>query len=193
MYEGGNKHLEAWKALEEHLFEKSRQVLLRFTRANETTMRSSCFAFYTALDDGFITFNFDTLQSAWEAAQEHERAQRARMYALLQWEEPSHAANWLRTKMAVIEYNPDPTSFTFAAYDQMSFDLEDLCDLATVEGDDLEGEMALLFWKVIEQLVKSGAFNQLSMTSPFRVGFAFHEQFLIVCRLLNWPQSHPEG
>lgn len=53
----------------------------------------------------------------------------------------------------------------------------------------LEGSTRLVFWKVLERLIDSGLFSHLHLSSPFRVGYQFHDQELIVLRILNWPKA----
>ena len=63
--------------------------------------------------------------------------------------------------------------------------------VATEDGsrkpDPFEGNVIVVFWNVIERLINEELFSKLSMSSPFRVGFQFHDAHLIVLRILNWP------
>lgn len=65
-------------------------------------------------------------------------------------------------------------------------------ELPETGGTEFEGRVILSLWRVTERLVKSRAFGKLRLSSPFRIAFAFHDDDLIVLRILNWP-DHEYG
>jgi hypothetical protein len=42
---------------------------------------------------------------------------------------------------------------------------------------------------VIERLVKTQAFDFLTLASPFMTGYSLHDEGGVLVRLLNWPAS----
>lgn len=52
----------------------------------------------------------------------------------------------------------------------------------------LAGSICLVLWKVMERLIADEVFARLRLSSPFRVGYQFYFEDLVIVRLLNWPQ-----
>jgi len=186
-----------WQPIEDQLFECSRNAILRFAQEH-ATIKCSFFAYYADPTYGHFFLNFDTPENALEAAQEHEQDVRSRWYASLGEEEAWRYAETIMMRSGISDYGPDTSRFTYSRYDNITInELDALCciqehedlELYIAVGEGyLEGNVSIVLWKVVERLVKNNMFSQLLLTSPFRVGFQFHEETIIVLRILNWPQ-----
>ncbi|BFH63209.1 hypothetical protein PAJ34TS1_38010 [Paenibacillus azoreducens] len=52
--------------------------------------------------------------------------------------------------------------------------------------NNLEGNLSIVFWKVIDRLIREGRFSGLNMASPFFTGYTFHDKAPILLRIINW-------
>jgi hypothetical protein len=57
------------------------------------------------------------------------------------------------------------------------------------ERPELEGRVIVSLWRVVDRLVGAGAFDGLRKSSFFRIAFSFHDDEMIVLRVLNWPEA----
>jgi len=184
-----------WQALEEQLFARSREAILRFAREYPEA-RCSFFAYDANPIYGEFLVSFETAEHSLQQAQENEQEAIKRRNQMLALPEAWRGATHFSTYPAVTEYSPDVGLFAHHMYDPIKVDeLDELSASGAypkgLETDDdyIEGNARIVLWKVIERLIASDAFSALALASPFRVGYQYHDDELIVLRILNWP--HP--
>jgi hypothetical protein len=181
-----------WAHAEEILFEQTRQILRRF--ATDHPEEFCSFMLYTVdADYAGVGINLDTPANSMRRAQAHQRHQiqyRNEIFAEDRgWETARHAVahptnrieDWNHSdpfKYELLEFVPLPAWEKYAQ--------------AEPEGEELEGRVIVSLWRVVERLVEAGAFEPLRRTPPFRIGFAFHDDEMIVLRILDWPDAGPK-
>ena len=107
--------------------------------------------------------------------------------------------DWQMAKSAMISANALPFTnntgdFKYQGYAEVNFEgWQEFADSAAYPGGDfdeaddyLEGNMAIIFWKVIDRLIREGHFSALRMASPFYAGYGFHDEDQVLLRILNW-------
>ncbi len=182
-----------WQIVEQRLFEKAKEAVEQFAREHPETM---CSFFACAADplSGEFAFCLDTPENATHEAIKHELVVQQHRQAV--WKQAGHASAWRYARsylnQSVIDYASHASLFHYAFFTTLSFNWIAFTDSknypAQEEGQDhyLEGQTMLVLWKAIERLVAENVFLHLHMTSPFRVGYQFPEESLVVLHLLNW-------
>ncbi len=182
-----------WQEVETTLFEKSKEAIERFAKEHPD-VQCSFFAYSADPISGEFAISIDTPENALQQARKEE----LRVY---QWRK-----GWLATPDAskyTHEYLKKPNStdytsivdyFQFAFYEYFMFDgwttffdSDSYPESQPLEDDYLAGNVRIIIWKVFERLIQEQVFSQLNTTSFFRLGYYFHEEDLIVLRILNWP------
>ena len=181
-----------WREVETTLVEQGKIAIERFATEHPDL---TCSFFDIAADplSGEFFFCFDTPHNAIYQAMKQE------LFTLGQRQSQSY---WKRSESwryagafsaSLLEYAPSANLFHYFSYAQLSFDWLAFTDSEAYpereEGqeDYLEGHMCIAIWRAIERLIADKAFLRLHMTAPFRIGYQFTEEELIVLRLLNWP------
>lgn len=146
--------------------------------------------------DGDFSICLDTLSNARSRARENEQEVIEHRKKILGGKDAWKMARSLLAEPGIIDYALAVDLFTYAPYVDIFFeDWEVLSsnELAPKsqawEESYLEGNTRLVLWKVLERLIDSDIFSHLHLSSPFRVGYQFHDQELVVLRILNWPQA----
>jgi hypothetical protein len=183
-----------WQTLEEQLFERSREAILRFAREYPEA-RCSFFAYDANPIYGEFIICFETAENSLQQAQENEQEAIKSRNQMLSRPEAWRGAAYLSTNPPVKAYTPDVGLFAHPMYDQIR--VRELDELSASdaypkglpqEDDYIEGNARIVLWKVIERLIASNAFSPLTLASPFQVGYQVHDDELVVLRILNWPQ-----
>ena len=201
-----------WKQSEEVLFQKGKEAIFRFAEEHPDEV-CSFFAIYSDFCYGDVAFMFDTLDNSLLEAKRHEghlvkrwqdwfdddSQHRDPRFFRPAWELAyTSFSSPLRGRKRIDDYN------AFGSFKYESYLVVDFADwrayfesdefMARVSSEDeprkpdpFEGNVILLIWKVIERLLHEGMFQKLTLSSPFRVGFQFHDAELVVLRILNWP------
>jgi hypothetical protein len=181
-----------WQALEGLLFKRSQEAILRFATEYPKAI-CSFFAYDTNPIYGEFFVSFETAKHSLQQAQENEQQAMKRRTQML-----SHPWSWRGARHfsaypAVMEYTPSVGLFAHHMYELIQVsELDELSRSGAypkgheTDDDYIEGNARIVLWKVIERLIASDAFSPLSLTSPFRVGYQFHDETLIVLRILNW-------
>jgi hypothetical protein len=55
------------------------------------------------------------------------------------------------------------------------------------DASELEDRIIVALWRVTDRLVQANTFEVLRRAAPFRIGFAFHDDAMVVLRILDWP------
>lgn len=105
-----------------------------------------------------------------------------------------HARSMLQIPR-LTDYSPDIGYFTYPMYAQIDF--QELTELSEsnaypprnndVEDDYINGNVRIVLWRVVEQLIAHNIFVHLHLATPFHVGYELHEDELVVLRILKWP------
>jgi hypothetical protein len=200
-----------WRRSEEILFQKGKEAILRFADEHPDEV-CSFFAIYSDFCYGDVAFMFDTLDNSLLQAKRHEEylvkrwrqsfgddcQPRDPQFFRPAWELAyTSFSSPLRSTERIHDYNAFG-SFKYEGYlavdfadwrayfesdEFMAMDSED----EPRKPDPFAGNVILLIWKVIERLLNEGILQRLTISSPFRVGFQFHDAELAVLRILNWP------
>lgn len=202
-----------WKQSEATLFEKGKEAIARFASEHPDEI-CSFFAIYSDFCYGEVSFTFDTLDNSLLQAKRHEQRlvrqwrewfgkeadQRDPKFFRRAWELAyTTFSSPVRGRQRIDDYN------TFDAFKYEAYSLVEIADWREcfenmevsedstgIENeasspDPFEGNVILVIWNVIERLINEDVFSQLSLSSPFRLGFRFHDSELVVLRILNWP------
>lgn len=183
-----------WQAIEQKIFETGKDAIEQFAKEHSEVM-CSFFACQADPLSGNFAFSFDTPENA-----AHEAIKRELMvhwHRKSIWKQPKRAEVWRYARTSVssplFEYVPDTSLFQYPLYAKLAFDWLEFRDGGAYpewkEGQDhyLEGQTILVIWGVIERLIAEKVFVHLRMTSPFRVGYQFPEDTLVILHFLNWP------
>jgi hypothetical protein len=201
-----------WKQSEEILFQKAKAAVLRFAGEHPDEI-CSFFAVYSDFCYGDVAFMFDTLDNSLLEAkrnEEHlvrrwrdwfgdEAHQRDPRFFRPAWELAySTFTGPIRARERIDDYNVFGR-FKYDAYSLVDFadwrayfesdEYMKMDDAERESGkpDSFEGNVILLIWRAMDRLINDGVFRNLTTSSPFRVGFQFHDAELVVLRILNWP------
>lgn len=181
-----------WREVEATLFEQGKAAVEQFA-AEHPDLICSFFAIVVDPLAGEFAFCFDTLQNAYQQAMKQE------LYILGDRQSSSKRSESWRyagsLSASLLEYPSTTEHFHFFSYALVRFDWLEFADSEAYperqEGqeDYLEGNTRLAIWRSLERLITNKTFLQLSIASPFRIGYQFSEESLIVLRFLNWPDG----
>ncbi len=185
-----------WQAIEQAVYDKAKGVIEGFAEEHPDKP-CSFFACFADPFSGTFTFCFDTPENAaYEAMKQELMILRKRQAA---YERLGRADAWRHARSSVnlpLRSYPHTCSFfQYASYAKLEFNwLESAARHVypqREEGQDnyLEGQTRWMICHVMDRLVADRIFEHLTMTSPFRLGYEFHEEGLTVLRLLNWPAA----
>ncbi|EMI16393.1 hypothetical protein RMSM_06681 [Rhodopirellula maiorica SM1] len=157
------------------------------------------FAFDCNADYGEILPCLDTEENSIAQAKKHEARISERRLTQLSYDDKKSlewAINTFKNPITgpVLPYNNNTGDFRYQGFAEVSFldEWEEFSladdypgEFADSQDDYLECTAAVMFSRTIDALVEQKAFDCLQRTSPFLVGFAFHEGPQLVVRLLN--------
>lgn len=182
-----------WLLLEESLFQQSKRAIDRF--AVEHSKESCSFLAYAWIGEGEeISLCIDISDSAIRSAQENEQEILTQRLILLRLREAWKVARHFLNEPKVNEYAPGVDLFKYGPY--VDIRLEHWDEVINqqpypahrqTEDDYLSGNIRILIWKCIERLITENVLDVLQLASPFHLGYQFHDEEIIVLRILNWP------
>lgn len=182
-----------WEEIEETLFAKAEAAILQFASEHPDEI-CSFFAFAWMPVEGDFSICFDTWGNAIRAAKEHEQFILASRNTTLGQDWSWESAHYFSTADQIVDYAPDVDIFAYSPYVDIWFagwaefsESDQYPQSQRGKGDYLDGNTRIVLWKVLQRLVENDAFARLRLSSPFRVGYQFHEEELVVIRILNWP------
>jgi hypothetical protein len=150
----------------------------------------SSFAFSVDYCFGSVTICFDTLENNLAKAKRHEDQTLESLDAIFLSENGWENAPYYLQRQRICTFNPHTANFRYPTFAKLHFPEWEgyfLHDQRPEHPDPL-GRVIVLFYRAIRELVSTGTFDRLAMSSPFRVGVEFPEDFgLVVLRVLNWP------
>lgn len=182
-----------WTAAEGTLLERSTTVIREFAATHPDEV-FSCFAFTVDSEYSGVALNFDTLGNTLKEAQREERYQIRHRNELFSGER-----GWENARYYVAHHTNRVDDWNRRG--SFKYDLVAFVELAVWEDyfngsedtPDLEGRIIVSLWRVVDRLVSTGAFEGLRLSSCFRIAFSFHDDEMIVLRILNWPCLHPNS
>jgi hypothetical protein len=186
--------LPDWNEVEELLFETSKEAIKEFNQEHPDEV---CSFFAYDVDVPYDTFriSFETITNSLRVAKEEAfETIELRKKSLNKHQIWRTAYRYLDQK-SVTAYSPDVGYFLYHNYKiakldnwDIYYDNDSLPQNKQYEDDYLGGNIKIVLWKVIENLVESGDFELLNLASPFFVGYQFHSDALVTLRILNWPE-----
>jgi hypothetical protein len=182
-----------WTSAEELLFARSIAAIKQFG-AEHSVELFSAFAFTVDSDYAGVALSFDTLGNTLVEAQRAERYQiknRNRQFASDRgWENAryfvSHHTNRVDDCNLRGSFKYDLVAFVGLPVWEGYFN-------SSEEYPELEGRIIVSLWRVVEKLVTSGAFDGMRLSPCFRIAFSFHDDEMVVLRVLNWPDAGNRG
>jgi hypothetical protein len=181
-----------WQGAEELLFERSRAILRRFGQEHPGEPVS---LFFYTVDSEFtgVGLNFDTPANSLRKAKAHQRYEveyRNRLFA--------SERGWRDARYFVA--HPGRQIDDFNRRGPWKYEVFEFVELAAWEGyfngseeaPELEGRIITALWRVADRLVEAKAFDVLRRAAPFRIAFAFHDDGIVVLRILDWPRVGEE-
>jgi hypothetical protein len=181
-----------WNQAENLLMAETTKALQDF--AEEYPGTKCCyFAFDSEPRYGDVLLCFDTTSNSQQSAQRRQQSAIDRRLKMLTGERAWEHASYFLKHPVLVPFGDDTGNFAFIGYREVSFpEWKQFADStkypsAKKNADDyLDGNFRILVWKVIERLVLERAFDCLSMSSPFMIGYGIHDQEMSIVRMLNW-------
>jgi len=177
-----------WSAAEKTLFERSLVIIRQFAAEHPDELFDS-YAFTVDSVYAGVALNFDTLENSLAEAQRNERYQIKHRNQLFATE-----GGWQNARYSVSHYTNRVDDYNLRGpfkYDLVAFVKlpiwEDYFN-SSEECPELEGRIIESLWRVVDRLVSSEAFKGMRLASCFRIAFSFHDDEMIVLRILNWPR-----
>lgn len=182
-----------WKEEETRLYKFTLPVIARFAQEHPTET-AAAFMYDSEPRYGYVYIGIDSVANNRRSAQHREQfaiqQQRKYLKKPTAWKYAKHHVN--TPVLSPVE--PDSGDFAFAEYAELScpqwtalLQDADYPPPAEHEDDYLEGNVRLIFLRVIDRLVKERAFKAWRLGSPFMLGYAFHDEGATILRFLNWP------
>jgi hypothetical protein len=170
------------------LFERSVALIPKFALEHSEELFAA-FAFTVDSEFAGVALNFDTLENSLLEARREEQSRLNHLNRLFATEH-----GWRNARYFVAHHTNRMDDCNLRGtfkYDLIAFvELpvwEDYFN-SSEECPELEGRIIVSLWRVVDRLVSSGAFDGLRLSSCFRVAFSFHDDEMIVLRVLNWPR-----
>lgn len=186
----------SWQAIEQAFYDKAKEVIEEFAKEHPG-MLCSFFACFADPFSGTFAFSFDTPENAAHEAMKHELMILRRKQTTYEQLGSTDAWRYARSSVNLpLESYPHTSDFfQYASYAKLEFNWFEIANSHAYpqreEGQDdyLEGQIRWMICHAMDRLVADHIFERLTMTSPFRLGYEFHEEGLTVLRLLNWPAA----
>lgn len=182
-----------WHGAEELLFQRSQAILRRFGQEHPDEPIS--LFFYTVDSElAGVGLNFDTpansLRKA-KARQRYEVEYRNRLFATEGgWQDARYFIGY--PSRQIDDFNRRGP-WKYAVFDFVELAAWEQYFGGSDESPEVEGRIIVALWRVADWLVEAKAFDALRRAAPFRIAFAFHDDGMVVLRILDWPKVGDEG
>ncbi len=178
-----------WDAVQAQLVEMGKKALDNFSAKHGTEL-CSFFAFSVDYCFGDVVICFDTYDNSLLHAKRNE-AQTLKAWdaAFVAERDVENAKDYL-LRRTLCCHNPHTSKFKYPSFATVHFpDWEEFfLNEQRPEYPEALGYVIVLMYRVVRQLFLSRSFEQLTISSPFRIGVEFPEELgLVVMKLLNWP------
>ncbi|MFB6363472.1 hypothetical protein ACFCP7_05330 [Paenibacillus elgii] len=180
-----------WKEVEERLYQESVSAIEQFS-VEHADEEICYFAFDSEPYYGYVLLCFDTTEnSVMEAKRsaEYEYNKIAKAIKKMSW----LSAHSYMANANLLPFTNNTGDFQYQGYTQVNFegwkefaDSDDYPKGYTEMQDYLESNLSIVFWKVIDRLIREKHFSVLKMASPFFVGYGLHDQDQVLLRIINW-------
>lgn len=182
-----------WHQVEETLFEHGKAAIEQFAQEHPDEL-CSFFAYHSMPLAGQFAVCLDTYFHGIQEAMKYELDNIGQRQTYLKFKDSWRRASHYTEARRILEYTNDAELFHYAFYTEISFDgwsdffdSEEYPQGRNDDEDYLTGNVCIVLWRVFERLIKAKIFQQLQMSTPFRVGYQFEDHGLVVMRLLNLP------
>jgi len=182
-----------WQGAEDLLFARSQAIIQKF--GQEHPDESVSFFFFT-VDSEFtgVGLNFDTPANSLRKAKAHQRREveyRNRLFALERgWRDARYFAT--HASRQIDDFN------RWGPWEYHVYEFVEVAAWAEYfygreEASELEDRIITAVWRVVDRLVQAKTFDVLRRAAPFRIGFGFHDDAMVVLRILDWPRIDEGG
>ena len=184
-----------WMAIEEQVYDESLRDILAFAQTHQGVMLS-CLAYHVVAYAGLLQLCFETPDHAVEIARRNEREAIMTRQRLLAPEYAWALASEVLRRFPITLCPHETGEFAYfvdtpiiiEGIDGVDFETEHPT-LSQGAGAYIDGHLQLVLWKVIDRLVAADAFNNLSISSPFAIGYQLHSDALVIARMVNWSKT----
>ncbi len=183
-----------WDGAEDLLFERTQIILRQFAHEHPDELVS---LFFYTVDSEFtgVGVNFDTPGNSLREAKAHQR------YEIEYRDQLFAAERGLQEEARYFVAHPGRQIDDFNRCGPWKYHVFEFVELpaweayvnSSKEAPELEGRIITALWRVSDRLVKTNAFDLLRRMAPFRIAFAFHDDEMVVLRILDWPDVGDEG
>ncbi len=186
-------------ANERELISESMRAISEFAEQHSNEL-FNYFAFDCNADYGQILLCLNTAESSAASAKKHEEYITNRRHEELSYDD-DYSIEWAIETVKnpisgpVLPFCDNTGDFQYQGFAEVSF-LDEWQNFTLAddypgrfedsEDDYLECKATVMFSRVIDLLIEQNAFDCLQRTSPFLVGFTFHDGPQLVVRMLNW-------
>jgi hypothetical protein len=195
MSEDGN--LFNWNQVEIVLLEESLKALTQFAQEHpEDTYSFFAFGVVTEPSCSFLLC-LDTEANSVRSAQEKQEYINELRQKMLRFKDSWRTASIYIDKERTYPYNLKVWEFTYFHYytiEITSWPEFSYNDNSPNHGPTydtyVEGNIRVVIWKVIKELIQKDAFSRLKKTSPFHLGYQLlqeDEQEMVIINTINWP------
>ena len=182
-----------WDAAEALLIEDGHRAIENFSATHASELCST-FAFGVDYSFGDVMICFDTSDNSLLHAKRHEARTLKAWDAMLGTEKSWENAQYYIQRDRLCSSNPHTADFKYPNFGRLHFpDWEGYFGNDQLpEYPDPFGHIIVLMQKAVSKLVAARSFDQLVVSSPFRVGVEFPREDLglVIMKFLNWPSHH---
>ena len=182
-----------WDGFLQRLKAETRQAIERFSAENPD--KEVCyFAYDSEPCYGYVLTCFNSSESSVKYVRDwHDRSVRycGERLAKDAWR---NCAYYQVKANAVLPFCDNTGDFDYQGFSDINFpEWESLAasehypQVASHEDDYLQSRVVLIFWRALQELADEGAFAKLKLASPTLLGFGFHDDDMVVVRMLNIP------
>jgi hypothetical protein len=186
-----------WQAAEELLLERSQAIIRQFAQEHPGEV-FSIFAYSVDSMYTGVGINFDTLTNSLRKAKAKQRYEINYRNQILASDRGWQDAQYLlkgRTR-EIDDFNRDgPWKYPVVAFVELvaweQFFNRPGWDANAIDSDilakELDGRISATLWRVVDRLLENHAFDGLQRAAPFHVLMGFHDEPMIVMRIVDWP------
>jgi hypothetical protein len=182
-----------WKQAQDQLAKASADAIAAFA-AEHANVECCHFAFDSEPCYGYVLLCFDTTSNSLKSAKDREKYAVERRQRMLADQDSWKNAEYFLNTPVLVPFGDNTGDFEFQLFRELKFpEWQEYAESADYpqqkenENDYLEGNFRILVWRVVEELVASGAFDCLNRSKPFLVSYGLHDQEQRIIRILDWP------
>lgn len=182
-----------WKDSDQTLHSAGIRAISRFS--HEHPNESVCCFFFDCDEAryGKLFISIDTLENNKHSAMQLQQFAIQSRENMLRPPLALDSVQYFLTSPVLSPFNLNGAAFKYSEFAHVHFPAwTELAEsgappVGTDEVDDyLNANARLVMWRVAEQLISEGAFHNLTLASPFIVGYSMHDQEEAIIRILNW-------